>query len=253
MNVCRKNKFSYCKFRNTCRYQHIYFICDNSQCEIESCERRHPIKCNYFTRFSRCKFGVFCKYSHVTLSKHDEKGIRKLEAEITELKIHNDKIEKEIELMKMHISNIMNENCELKKFLETEKNDSAQDFKCDKCNFKGKNVNGLKVHKSLKHKNIIQVDGNIDTTFDTENTEDKNQNKHVLKAVFIGEDAISAEAELREFYISELICNYSEDILLLEDESGDIYDGFDHCYNKGGFKKYTFIFSISDTYSWEEI
>ena len=77
------------KFGNTCRYQHSDIICDNCKCEIKTCERRHPRKCSYFERFSRCKFGVFCKYSHVTLSKNDEKEIKKLELEITELKIQN--------------------------------------------------------------------------------------------------------------------------------------------------------------------
>ena len=48
------------------------------------------------------------------------------------------------------------------------------------------------------------------------------------KTVFVAEDIIAAEAELQEFYISEIIPNYSEDITLIENESGDIYDGYDN-------------------------
>ena len=56
----------------------------------------------------------------------------------------------------------------MKKTLETDTNYSDKHFKCDECNFKGKSVNGLKVHKSLKHKNMIQVDGNDDTYIENE-------------------------------------------------------------------------------------
>ena len=52
--------------------------------------------------------------------------------------------------------------------------------------------------------------------------------------------------QLREFYIGELESNYSEDIKIIENESGDIYDGDDGCYNNGEFRKYTYTFIISN-------
>lgn len=273
-NVCDKNKFGFCRFRDTCRYKHNNTTCDDVYCEIYSCEKRHPRKCNYFQRYSRCKFGEFCKYSHVTLSKIGEKEStfeNKFVMEITELKSKNDDLKKEIQLIKNDINSILKENRELKNALELLNNKKTEEqiviqnadknendfahstvntseigFNCDECGFMGKNKNGLKIHKTLKHKQIVQVDGNVDDDYE-------NENNHILKAVFVAEDEVSAESELREFYISELISNYSEDIVLIEDESGDVYDGDDMFYNKRNYRKYTYIFKISDTYSWEEI
>ena len=68
----------------------------------------------------------------------------------------------------------------MKKILETDKNYSDTDFRCNECNFKGKNKNGLKVHKSLKHTNIIQIDGNDNTEFEKE-TETRNTIKNEKK------------------------------------------------------------------------
>ena len=105
MNVCRKKKIGFRKFGNTCRYQHIDTVCEDSKCENEISERRHPKKFTYFVRFSRYKFREFCKYCHVTLYENDDKGIKKLELEKNDLKIENNKIKKEIEFMKINISN----------------------------------------------------------------------------------------------------------------------------------------------------
>ena len=180
-NVCKNNKFGFCKFKDTCRFHHINTICDTIKCDIQFCEKRHPRKCKYFDKYSRCKFGIFCKYSHVTLSKNSETGHTsniELDMEIIELKKKNEEMKKEIDLIKSDICQIIRENSEMKKVIEflkqnkteeidfisnDKKNKGDKDFKCDECNFKGKNGNGLKVHKSLKHKNIIQADGNDDT------------------------------------------------------------------------------------------
>ena len=37
----------------------------------------------------------------------------------------------------------------------------------------------------------------------------------------------------------------------MEDESGEIYDGDDHCYNDGNCKKYVFSLKLDGTYSLE--
>ena len=41
-NLCRYNKFGYCKFEQTCRLNHFDEICEIPHCEIQLCEKRHP-------------------------------------------------------------------------------------------------------------------------------------------------------------------------------------------------------------------
>ena len=275
VNVCQNNKFGYCKFDNTCRYHHINTVCDTIKCDTESCEKRHPKKCKYIDRYSRCKFGIFCKYSHVTLSKNSENEDTskvELHMEIIELKNKNEEIRREIDLLKRDIYQIIRENSEMKKVIEllkekkteeidiisnNDKNEGEKHFKCDECNFQGKQKNGLKIHKSLKHKKIIQVDGNDDVDYvketGTDDIEENIDNNMELKAVFVAEDKYSAESDIRKYYIGEIVSDYSEEIKLIENESGEVYDGEDSFYTKRNFKKYTFTFKISRTYSWEDI
>ena len=64
---CERNKFGYCKFKNSCRYRHI-----DEECKNEQCDKRHPKECNYYKSFGRCKFGNYCKYSHKTSDKRKD-------------------------------------------------------------------------------------------------------------------------------------------------------------------------------------
>ena len=63
-NVCRKNKFGYCIYDDTCRNRHIEEVCSDKKCSVFNCEKRHPKICNYFREFERCKFTTYCRYSH---------------------------------------------------------------------------------------------------------------------------------------------------------------------------------------------
>ena len=63
-NVCQRNKYGFCKFRQVCRKQHITEKCENLNCEIENCLQRHPQECRYFRSYGRCKFSEFCFYEH---------------------------------------------------------------------------------------------------------------------------------------------------------------------------------------------
>ena len=63
-NVCKHNKYGYCKFQEKCRFQHVKQICPRKDCEIEKCSLRHPRECRYYREYSRCKFGSFCFYHH---------------------------------------------------------------------------------------------------------------------------------------------------------------------------------------------
>ena len=62
--LCRKNKYGYCRYGETCRYRHINVICVAKSCNVFKCEKRHPKICNFFTDFGQCKFTTYCAYKH---------------------------------------------------------------------------------------------------------------------------------------------------------------------------------------------
>ena len=63
-NVCRNNKFSYCKYGENCRFLHINEECDDNNCDISACKKRHPKICRYFRDFRKCKYLDYCRYKH---------------------------------------------------------------------------------------------------------------------------------------------------------------------------------------------
>ena len=90
-NLCRFYKFGYCKFRNNCRSRHVDILCENENCDINSCENRHPRVCSFYWDFGRCKFSP-CSYKHVTYHdsaklEHLEKAVKSKTEIINEMKI----------------------------------------------------------------------------------------------------------------------------------------------------------------------
>ena len=95
-NVCTNNKYGFCKFGNTCRFKHVDFLCETQNCDILSCEKRHPKTCFYQTKYGRCKFTSFCKYSHENKPRFCENSdkVSYMEKKIQEMEV-NTKIAKE--------------------------------------------------------------------------------------------------------------------------------------------------------------
>ena len=82
-NVCKYNKYGFCKFRTTCRKQHIKKICSKNGCESEKCYLRHPKVCRYYREIGYCKFGEWCLFKHESnVNKKMEEAIKKAESEI---------------------------------------------------------------------------------------------------------------------------------------------------------------------------
>ena len=67
--ICKFNKFGFCKFRNTCFKKHENQKCEKKNCKIWNCSLRHPKTCRFFREYKRCKFGEFCKFSHDQLTE----------------------------------------------------------------------------------------------------------------------------------------------------------------------------------------
>ena len=83
--ICRYNKFGYCKFKDTCRKNHINTLCENSSCDVQICTLRHPKECKHYRNHGRCKFGEWCRFSHI--EKEDE---------LKNLRLENDTINKKL-------------------------------------------------------------------------------------------------------------------------------------------------------------
>ena len=64
MEVCKFDKFGYCKNGEKCIQKHFEIICNKSGCEGRNCDARHPRRCRNFARSQFCQFGSFCAYNH---------------------------------------------------------------------------------------------------------------------------------------------------------------------------------------------
>ena len=63
-NVCKFNKFGYCRYKENCRKMHVDKLCDNPSCELSKCIQRHPKVCKWYRDHIRCKFDP-CKFTHI--------------------------------------------------------------------------------------------------------------------------------------------------------------------------------------------
>ena len=129
-NLCKFNKFGFCKFRNNCFRKHFDQKCENGQCDVKSCHLRHPKKCRYFMIYENCKFGEFCKFNHDVLEtireskqmddirkKLDELRNRIIEKE-KEITIKDDEIEKLNKQLQKRVSDIEEKNKAIERDLE---------------------------------------------------------------------------------------------------------------------------------------
>ena len=103
--ICFKNKFGYCKFSDSCRYKHVTLVCEDGQCEIKNCEKRHPKICKYYRDYRRCKFTVGCKYKHENPNDKFDKLQKELEIirknyPYNEKENRYKKLEEELKLLK---------------------------------------------------------------------------------------------------------------------------------------------------------
>ena len=86
-NICRKNKFGFCKFSEKCHFRHINEKCEVKQCSSWQCEKRHPKVCKHYRDLGYCKFTTFCKFDHKKQKHNAENGdrISKIEKKLEEI------------------------------------------------------------------------------------------------------------------------------------------------------------------------
>ena len=118
-NVCRHNKFGFCKFGKTCKKKHLSDICVNLSdicvnlsCRTYNCLTRHPRDCYFYGFYGRCKFGNFCQFRHVLPEESKCENFGKLVALENKVKDLEAKLEQQqsnfIEIRKEEINASMN-------------------------------------------------------------------------------------------------------------------------------------------------
>ena len=102
-NVCGFDYRGFCKNGDDCLKKHFKETCSNRKCLGESCLKRHPKDCIFFTTFGNCKFSKNCryhhegKYNHITVElEANIKEVEKLKSEIIKLKSENVEMENKI-------------------------------------------------------------------------------------------------------------------------------------------------------------
>ena len=194
--VCRRNKYGYCRYGERCHFRHEKKICNNYNCNIFDCEKRHPRECWWFQEYRRCKFTSFCKFKHTEI-KNLEEIISKMEynkEKIAEIDIMLQKLETYDHHIKSKIFKLLEEKdtkiAELEASLQITRN-SLEKFvaekdmeleidvkksgapisklKCSVCGYLAKSSSGLRLHINRKH---TKYDENV-TTFQCEDCGDK--------------------------------------------------------------------------------
>ena len=83
MEVCKYQKYGFCKFRDSCNNQHLSEICENlSACaNIKSCPKRHPEVSKSYALEKFCKFESCCAYHHKEENTNNEINKKVVELE----------------------------------------------------------------------------------------------------------------------------------------------------------------------------
>ena len=87
--ICCHNKYGHCKFQDVCHQNHVNEKCEDINCEIVNCQKRHPRKCKFFLEYKRCKFGDFCSYEHLLDDRANDIEDLKKELAAVKTKVQN--------------------------------------------------------------------------------------------------------------------------------------------------------------------
>ena len=62
--VCKYENFGFCMKREECENFHPTENCNDDNCSIVNCTKRHPQPCRFFGTQVGCRFGSSCKFDH---------------------------------------------------------------------------------------------------------------------------------------------------------------------------------------------
>ena len=186
--ICNYYRVGHCKFGDVCKKSHQIETCGEFPCHDDSCLKRHPPICKFYSRFGRCKFDQNCSYLHrnpscgclhknstnevikevnILKAQHEvmQTAISKLENYITQFIAKTNEIEASYNCMDTSVAAQNGIRCtycsatfaskdELKKHDQSHQNPHEL-FKCEFCKFVSKSQKGLNVHRSTVHKNSL--------------------------------------------------------------------------------------------------
>ena len=175
-NICRNNKFGYCKFGEKCKFHHIDELCENKFCEVSSCENRHPKPCLYQRKYGQCKFSSYCRYSHEV---NDDLTFLKKQMEL--FQTSNELLKQRIENLeeKVKILEDPNKTVEIKghenispldkgNIIDPEP-DIPEALVCKNCDVTFENKDDLKSHFDAHHDKIVQLFNCDQCAFNSDN------------------------------------------------------------------------------------
>ena len=106
--ICQYFKYGHCRYEDRCRHQHVREICEEVECNIKLCRRRHPRVCVYFSMFRRCKFNSHCNYKHEHFDRNAlpsnevssiMEKVTKLEEIVANLEMENNQLKMKLEAL----------------------------------------------------------------------------------------------------------------------------------------------------------
>ena len=250
-NVCKYNKYGYCRYKDKCRKLHVDEICDNISCDRKECLKRHPKNCKFFRDFNYCKFGEWCKFVHIVqenLIKYSKNENQKILTKLSEIDKELEALRKEEESIKNVISEdrLIQLERKLDNFLNLEKQMCEKDelienlakkvnemeeklisigkiteslhFKCTECDFSSTSEKGLKTHIKKKHDKTNDKECTISFPKQCDLCEKTIENKIDLKVHMKTHSYIRSEFKCEE-------CEYcSETKLTMEVHIGKQHD-----------------------------
>ena len=98
-STCRRNKYGYCKHGAKCNFRHEEEICNDNNCNIFKCDKRHPRNCKWYQDYGRCKFSSYCKFKHVKLDS--------IEDLVKKIKQNENKLDKSIKNIEKQVLEIL--------------------------------------------------------------------------------------------------------------------------------------------------
>ena len=226
--LCMRNKVGYCKYKQMCHLRHVDIICENVNCEVKSCDKRHPIECWWFNQYGMCKFR-FCAYKHA--QKVDQLSILKAKIDTLEEKIKEKEIEMKLQEHKIReietkqrekeletkVNNLEKFVIKLQERFEIKESElciareynpkesgwanfdilvrrDLQELKCDDCDYIARNSVRLKSHIEVHHRYMCQecTEKTMDTLFKTKEELDEHN-----KIIHENPDQFLTEGEIK--------------------------------------------------------
>ena len=199
-----------------CRYNNTCrFRHIDEVCEKESCESE---QCDKRHPKECIYFKTFNRCKFGDYCKYSHKIVDKTR-DIFDLKEKFDNLTNMVECLRKEIQYIKEENIKLKKEIE---------------------MNSFHVSED----NDPQLDDHIG---------DIHNSFHEVKIVYVSESVEEAVSEITNYYIDKLPPINENTIEHVNDESGRVYTGPDHWYNKGKHKEYVFNLLIDKNYDRKHI